>query len=123
MNQTARKSDSEIQREVAQECAWDTRVSPTQIGVQVKNGVVTLAGSVDSWATFRAAGEAAHRVAGVLDVANDLSVKLPGTSEKTDAEIAETVRMALEWDVILGAVRGTRGVRDVADHLSIQPFA
>jgi osmotically-inducible protein OsmY len=65
----------------------------------VKNGVVTLAGNVDSWAKFRAVGEAAHRVAGVLDVANDLFVKLPGSSEKTDAEIAEAVRMALEWDV------------------------
>jgi osmotically-inducible protein OsmY len=36
------------------------------------DGVVTLTGTVSSSAKRHAAQEAAHRVAGVLDVANDI---------------------------------------------------
>jgi osmotically-inducible protein OsmY len=95
----AKKTDTEIQHDVARELSWDTRLAPTDVGIIVKNGVVTLAGAVDSWAKVRAAEEAAHRVRGVLDVANDLEVKLAGSGRKTDSEIAEAVRRALEWDV------------------------
>jgi hypothetical protein len=90
-NAAAKKTDAEIQRDVVNELAWDTRVSSTQIGVQVKNGVVTLIGILDDWMRVRAAQEAAHRVRGVLDVANDLDVKLASGTGKT------AVRRALEW--------------------------
>ena len=60
---------------------------------------VTLMGIVDSWAKKLAAQQAAHRVAGVLDVANDVQVKPPGTGQHSDTEIAQAVRAALEWDV------------------------
>jgi osmotically-inducible protein OsmY len=93
------KTDSDILHDVACELAWDTRISPTEIGLQVKDAVVTLTGTVDSWAKLRAAEDAAHRVKGVLDVANDLVVKLPGNGHQTDTEIAVAVRRALEWDV------------------------
>jgi osmotically-inducible protein OsmY len=99
MNQPAMKTDADILHDVARELAWDTRVSPTEIGLQVKNAVVTLTGTVDTWAKYRAAEEAAHRVKGVLDVANDLTVKLPGSGQRTDTEIAQAVRRALEGDV------------------------
>jgi osmotically-inducible protein OsmY len=94
-----KKTDEDIKQDLAREFAWDTRVSPKEIGVQVKNGVVTLAGTVDSWAKVRAAAEAAHRVLGVLDVANDLVVSPPGGAHRSDADIAQAVRHALEWDV------------------------
>jgi osmotically-inducible protein OsmY len=84
---------------VARELAWDTRVSPTEIGLKVKGSIVTLMGTVDSWAKLRAAEEAAHRVRGVLDVANELVVKPAGSGHRTDTEIAAAVRRALEWDV------------------------
>jgi osmotically-inducible protein OsmY len=99
MRQPRTKTDSDILRDVACELAWDTRISPTEIGLQVKDAVVTLTGTVDSWAKLRSAEEAAHRVHGVLDVANDLDVKLPGNGHRTDTEIAAAVRRALEWDV------------------------
>jgi BON domain-containing protein len=54
----------------------------------VSGGVVTLSGSVDSYAKRLAAQTAAHRVAGVLDVANDLQVQIPSESARTDTEIA-----------------------------------
>ena len=56
---TIKKSDQDIKADIARELAWDTRVAPTEIGVQVKDGIVTLAGTVDSWAKVRAAAESA----------------------------------------------------------------
>ncbi len=93
------KPDADIQQDVASELAWDTRISPTDIGIQVRNGIVTLSGTVESWAKLRAAQDAAHRVAGVMDVANDLVVRHPGGHPRTDTEIAQAIRNALELDV------------------------
>jgi len=94
-----KKVDRDIQQDVACELAWDTRVSPVEIGIAVKDGIVILTGSVKSWAEFRAVGDAAHRVGGVLDVVNDLSVQTSANNQRTDTEIAGAVRHALEWDV------------------------
>lgn len=91
--------DSEIQQSVLDELRWDTRVAATEVGVEVDRGVVTLTGTVSSWARRVAAQEAAHRVWGVLDVANDIVVRPPESKTRTDAEIAHAVRHALEWDV------------------------
>jgi osmotically-inducible protein OsmY len=93
------KTDSVIQQEVIREMKWDTRVDPGEIGVAVNDGVVVLSGDVDSYAKKMAAQEAAHRVAGVLDVANEIEVRIPGKIARTDADIARAVRQALEWDV------------------------
>jgi len=95
------KSDSQIQQDVLRELGWDPRVEETEVGVEVDRGVVTLTGTVSSWAKRAAAQEAAHRVAGVLDVANDIEVKLPGHLVRTDTEIAQAVRRALEWDALV----------------------
>jgi osmotically-inducible protein OsmY len=106
------KSDVQIQQEVLRELRWDTRVDATEIGVTVHTGVVTLTGTVGSWAKRAAAEEAAHRVAGVHDVANDVQVKLPSSLERTDSEIAEAVRHALEWDVFVPDTRIQSTVSD-----------
>ena len=74
--------DSEIQQAVLRELHWDTRVDETDVGVEVDRGVVTLTGTVDSYVKQLAAQQAAHRVTGVLDVANDMHVKIPGRSAK-----------------------------------------
>jgi osmotically-inducible protein OsmY len=95
------KTDSEIQQAVLQELKWDGRVEATEVGVQVSEGVVTLAGNVDTYAKRMAAQAAAHRVAGVLDVANDIQVQVPSMLARTDTEIALAVRRALEWDVLV----------------------
>lgn len=97
----AKKSDAQIQQDVLSELRWDTRVEPTEVGVEVDNGIVTLTGTVSSWAKKVAAAEAAHRVGGVLDVANDISVRLPDGAGQTDSELAAAVRHALEWDVFV----------------------
>jgi osmotically-inducible protein OsmY len=105
MRQLIKKSDSQLQREVLEELKWDTRVKETDVGVEANAGVVTLTGTVDSWTARLAAQEAAHRVASVLDVANNIQVELPGSSVRTDTDIAKAVRAALEWDVLVPHVR------------------
>jgi osmotically-inducible protein OsmY len=95
---TETRTDEEIQRDVIAELRWDARVKPNEIGVQVKGGVVTLTGWVDSYMKKWAAEEAAHRVKGVKAVANDVEVRLPGDSQRTDADIAAAVVQALESD-------------------------
>jgi osmotically-inducible protein OsmY len=96
-----RRTDSDIHQDVAREFASDARVSADGIALQVERGVVTLIGTVESWAKLRAAEEAAHRVPGVLDVANELTVLPQPSSSRTDTEIAHAVRQTLEWDVLV----------------------
>ncbi len=96
---TFTRTDQEIQKDVLDELRWDATVQPNEIGVSVKDGVVTLTGWVDSYLKKWAAEEAAHRVPGVKAVANDIEVKL--ATERTDADIAEAAVHALEWDAAI----------------------
>ncbi|HEY4388387.1 MAG TPA: BON domain-containing protein [Ktedonobacteraceae bacterium] len=91
-------TDEEIQRDVLEELKWDSRVRPNEVGVAVKDGIVTLTGWVDSYLKKLAAEEAAHRVHGVKAVANDIEVRLPGSAERTDPDLAAAVLNALRWD-------------------------
>jgi len=95
------QADEEIQKNVLAELKWDARVQPNEIGVVVKDGVVTLTGWVDSYTKRWAAEEAAHRVRGVKAVANEVEVRLPSVSERTDADIAAAAARALEWDAFI----------------------
>jgi osmotically-inducible protein OsmY len=106
------KMDAQIHHDVLEELKWDSRVDETEVGVQVASGVVTLTGTVTSWAKRVGAQEAAHRVIGVHDVANDIRVKLPGGLARTDTEVAQAVRRALEWDVFVPEEKITTTVTD-----------
>ena len=94
-----KKTDAQIQAAVLGELKWDARVKETDIGVEVHQGTVTLTGTVGTWPERLAANEAAHRVSGVLDVADDVRVKPHDEHERTDTEIAQAVRQALVSDV------------------------
>jgi osmotically-inducible protein OsmY len=96
---TFTRKDQELQQDVLAELKWDAQVQPNEIGVSVKDGVVTLTGWVDSYLKKWSAEEAAHRVSGVKAVANDIEVKL--ATERTDADIAEAAVNALKWDVFV----------------------
>ena len=97
------RTDEQIQQDVLEELKWDTRVQPNEIGVAVKDGIVTLTGWVDSYLKKIAAEEAAHRVRGVKAVANDIEVRLPTSSERTDADLAAAVVNALRWEAAVPA--------------------
>ncbi len=95
------RTDEQIQIDALEELKWDTRVRPNEIGVAVKDGIVTLTGWVDSYLKKMAAEEAAHRVPGVKAVANDIEVRLPGFAERTDTDLAAAVLNALRWDAAI----------------------
>jgi len=94
-------TDQEIQVDVLAELRWDSSVQANEIGVSVKDGVVTLSGTVDTYLKKWRAEEAAHRVNGVIAVANDITVRTIG--ERTDADIAEAAVHALKWNASIPA--------------------
>jgi osmotically-inducible protein OsmY len=96
-----RKNDSEIKQQVLRELKWDSRITWSEIGVEVFEGVVMLTGAVNSYAKKQAAQEAAHRINGVLDVANEIEVRPTGEFTRTDSDIALAVRHVLQWDALV----------------------
>lgn len=145
------KTDSELQRDVLKELEWEPRVDHAHVGVAVKHGVVTLSGQVPSYGEKYEAVKAAKRVYGVTAVADDLEVKLPGMTERTDADIADAAVRALKdnysvpddrikmsvregWITLDGAVewyhqksaaehtvRYLAGVKGVINHITVKP--
>lgn len=143
------KSDRQIQKDVMDELAFDPSVSSENIGVSVKDRIVTLTGFVPSFGEKYAAEKAAFRVAGVRAVAEEIEVKLPGSSIRSDADIAKAAADALEWhsnipatvqlsvedgrillrgevewayqrEAAAEAVRYLSGVKSVINHISIR---
>ncbi len=145
------KTDSQLQQDVMAELKWEPAVHAARIGVEAKDGVVTLAGQVDSYSEKWNAERAAQRVAGVRAMTTELKVHLTGLSKRTDADIATTVENVLEWTSSLPAgaiqvmveggwvtlsgdvdwqyqrqaaadsVRTLMGVTGVSDQISIKP--
>ncbi|HZZ38512.1 MAG TPA: BON domain-containing protein [Acidobacteriaceae bacterium] len=93
---TVTHTDREIQTDVMAELRWDPSVPATEIGVVVKDGVVTLTGTVDTYMKKWRAEEVAHRVNGVIAVANEIQVRSIG--ERTDSDIAAAALHALSWN-------------------------
>ncbi len=145
------KTDSQLQQDVNAELKWEPSVHAARIGVEVKDGVVTLAGEVESYSEKWSAERAAQRVAGVKAMTTELTVHLTSLSRRTDADIAEAVENVLEWTSSLPAgaiqvmveagwvtlsgdvdwqyqrqaaadsVRHLMGVTGVSDQISIKP--
>jgi osmotically-inducible protein OsmY len=98
---TLTRSDQEVQTDVLAELRWDLSASAKDVGVAVKDGVVTLTGTVDTYFKKWNAEQAAHRVSGVTAVANDISVRTIG--ERTDSDIAAAAVHALKWNASIPA--------------------
>jgi osmotically-inducible protein OsmY len=98
-------SDTELQRSVLEELKWEPSVNAAHIGVSVKDGVVVLSGHVPSYAEKYSAERAAKRLYGVKAVANELEVKLPGSSQRTDEDIALAAVNALKSNFAVPADR------------------
>jgi osmotically-inducible protein OsmY len=93
------RSDSDIKRDVELELKWDVDIDSQDIGVAVKDGVVTLTGFLRSYAQKSQAERDAKRVAGVLGVANDIEVRFPAIDERPDPEIAREAVSALKREL------------------------
>lgn len=75
---------------------WDPLLNAAQIGVAVKNGVVTLSGFVDTYYKKIKAEDAAKKVAGVKALAETLQVGVSPFYKKSDSDIAEMVLSMLK---------------------------
>jgi osmotically-inducible protein OsmY len=95
------KTDIQLKDDVAAELAWDPAINAAHIGVMVKDGVVTLAGHLDTFAEKYAVERAARRVAGVRSIALDLEVKLAPGHQRSDSEIAEAAIAALRLNSLV----------------------
>jgi osmotically-inducible protein OsmY len=106
------KKDIDIQKHVMEELKWVPLLNANEIGVSVKNGIVTLSGTVDSYPKKIKAERAVRKVAGVRGIAEDIQVKLNGNSERSDSEIAQAVLKELEWHCNVDIMRVTMLVED-----------
>jgi osmotically-inducible protein OsmY len=95
------RSDSDIQKDVVAELRWEPGLRNDDIAIAVRDGVVTLAGYVDSFADKWKAERVASRIKGVKALANDIEVKLPSSSSRPDPEIAHAAVDALKWDILV----------------------
>jgi hypothetical protein len=91
------KTDAEIQKDVVDELLWEPLLKSSQIRVFVKNGVVTLSGTVNTYAKKAAAEKAVKLVLGMQVHAKSLEVKISPGTKKSNAEIAEVVLKAMKW--------------------------
>ncbi len=91
------KTDKQLQQDVITELAWEPSVTSTQIGVEVTDGVVTLAGHVGSYIEKWEAQRAAQRVSGVKALAVEMDVTLPGSGVRNDVDIARAASNVLRW--------------------------
>jgi osmotically-inducible protein OsmY len=93
------RTDLSIKEDILDELEWQPSIDETQIGVVVKDGIVTLTGTVDSYAKKREAEKAAKSVAGVKAVAEEIEVQYGSSSQKSDTEIATAAVNALKWNI------------------------
>jgi osmotically-inducible protein OsmY len=92
------KTDAQIKQDVIDQLKWQNDVDETQIGVTVKDGLVTLTGLVFSYPIKLAVEDAVKKVAGVKAIAEDIKVGYLSEQNKTDTEIANSVLNAIEWN-------------------------
>ncbi len=96
-----KKSDVQLQQDVLAELKWEPSINAAEIGVEVKDGIVTLAGHVNTYAEKWNAERATQRVSGVKALAVEMQVRIEGMNNRTDSDIARSVENVLQWTTYL----------------------
>lgn len=91
------KTDAQVQQDVIAELKWEPSINAAQISVAVKDGVVTLAGHVSSYAQKCDAERVVQRVLGVKGLVIEVEVVLAGFARRKDADIASAAQTVLRW--------------------------
>jgi osmotically-inducible protein OsmY len=91
------KTDAQLRADVLAELEWDPAIAAHQVGVSVKNGVVTLTGHLENFGQETEIERAVRRVAGVRALAVEMDVRLDPSHRRNDTEIAAAAQSALEW--------------------------
>jgi osmotically-inducible protein OsmY len=112
LQETTVKTDIQLQKDVIDELKWQPKTRDAEIGVAAKDGVVTITGTVSSYVQKFEATRLVERVNGVRAVADDLQVKLPSTSVRSDTDIAHSAVTALKWNIEVPDTRITTRVQD-----------
>ena len=92
------KTNQDLQKDVQDALKWEPLLNAAEIGVTVKDGVITLTGTVDSYAKKLEAEDAAKNVAGVKVVAEEIVIKYGNIGSRTDTEIATEILNAWKWN-------------------------
>ena len=92
------RTDAQIKQDILDELAFQPNIDDTQIGVVVKDGIVTLTGLVFSYATKIAVVKIIEKVAGVKAIAESIKISYMPSLNKTDTEIANAAINAIEWN-------------------------
>ena len=93
------KTDAELQRDVMTELKWEPTIHAAEIGVGVKDGVVTLTGDVDNYSKKWAIVRTVRRVSGVKVVAEEIKVSPPDYYKRADEDLARSATNVLNWNV------------------------
>jgi len=91
------KNDIQLQKDVLAELKWQPAINAAEIGVEAKNGVVTLSGHVGSYSEKWEAERVAQRVFGVKALAIEMDVTIPGHASRNDTDIAAAANSAIRW--------------------------
>lgn len=94
-------SDNDIHKDVVAELKTEPNLRDDDIAVGIRDGVVTLAGYVDSYADKWRAERIVSKVKGVKAIVNDLQVRLPSEDRRPDPELARAAVDALKWDILV----------------------
>lgn len=97
------KTDVQLHKDVVDSLAFDLQVDERNMTVGVHNAVVTISGTVPSYAQKYAVERAIKRIAGVRGIAEELRVELPQSHRRTDADIAAAAIHALAWNTFVPA--------------------
>jgi osmotically-inducible protein OsmY len=106
------KMNAELQRDVMNELKWEPTIHAAEIGVSVKDGMVTLNGDVDSYSKKWAIDRAVRRVSGVKAVTEEIKVTLPGSYKRTDEDIVQSATNVLKWNLWVPGDRVKVRVKD-----------
>jgi osmotically-inducible protein OsmY len=101
MKTSVEKTDEEMKVDVLAELEFDPSVKVSDIGVLVKDGTVTLNGYASSYGERFAAVRCAKRVAGVKAIADDIEIKLPDSSRRSDGDIASVAAHQIDWNTTI----------------------
>ncbi len=108
-------SDSEISESILKMMEWNNRLDSTGIRVKTNNGMVILSGTVESSWGKHLAEEIASSANGVVDVLNNLSVKI--ADKITDREIQHDIINAYKRSMLITEDRVDVEVSDGIVHV------
>lgn len=92
------RSNEELQKDILDAIKWEPLLHAAEIGVTVKDGIVTLTGEVDSYAKKLEAEVATKNVAGVKAIVEKIDVKFGSANSHDDAHIASGIVQSLNWN-------------------------